>query len=131
MHKRNRWFITAALAYGLLGGALGIAWLAAPSALPGNPAWVHGHLMLLGFVAMMIYGVAFHVLPRFAGRAMYSERMATWQFFVANAGLLVMAAAGFAAAPHVMALGGTLSLLAVAMFALNVVRTVRAYGPGG
>jgi len=131
MHKRNRWFITAALVYGLLGGALGIAWLAAPAALPGNPPWVHGHLMLLGFVAMMIYGVAFHVLPRFAGRAMYSERMATWQFFVANAGLLIMAAGGLSGSQPLAALGGSLSLAAIGMFALNVVRTVRAYGPGG
>lgn len=131
MHKRNRWFITSALGYGLLGGLLGVGWLAAPDLLPGRPAWVHGHFMLLGFVAMMIYGVAFHVLPRFAGRTMYSERMATWQYFVANAGLLVMAAGGFMSSDGVMAAGGTLSLLAIAMFAANVVMTVRALGPGG
>lgn len=131
MHRRNRWFITSALGYGLLGGLLGIAWLVAPDALPGLPVWVHGHFMLLGFVAMMIYGVAFHVLPRFAGRTMYSERMATWQFFVANAGLLIMAAGGFAASSATMATGGAMSLLAIAMFAVNVVITVRVRGPGG
>lgn len=131
MHKRNRWFITAALAYGLLGGLLGIGWLVAPEALPGNPPWVHGHLMLLGFIAMMIYGVAFHILPRFAGRSMYSERMATWQFFVANAGLLVMTAGGLMGDDTVRAAGGVLSWAAILMFALNVVMTVRAYGPGG
>ena len=29
---------------------------------------VHMHMMLLGFGTMMIYGVAYHVLPRFVGR---------------------------------------------------------------
>jgi cbb3-type cytochrome oxidase subunit 1 len=131
MHRRNRWFLTLALGYALLGGLLGIAWLIMPGALPGLPVWVHGHLMLLGFVAMMIYGVAFHVLPRFAGRTMYSERIATWQFFVANAGLLTMAAGGFAASTAVMAAGGALSVLAIAMFAANVVMTIRMRAPGG
>lgn len=34
MLPRNRWFIAAALAYALLGGLLGLAWLAQPAALP-------------------------------------------------------------------------------------------------
>ena len=37
-----------------------------------RPAWAvyrpaHVHMLLLGFVTMMIYGVAYHVVPRFAG----------------------------------------------------------------
>ena len=39
---------------------------------------------------MMIYGVGLHVLPRFSGFPLYSERVATWQFYVANAGLWLM-----------------------------------------
>ena len=65
MHKRNRWFVTISLIYGLLGGLVALTQLIAPGLIPGNVARMHGHIMLLGFILMMIYGVALHVLPRF------------------------------------------------------------------
>lgn len=131
MHWRNRLFITSALAYGLLGGLIGIAWLFDPAGVPGNVALLHAHIMLLGFIAMMIYGVGLHVLPRFSGRPLYSERMADWQLYVANVGLWVMAAGWLTLRAALLAVGGALSWLAIALFSLNVLLTVRHYGPGG
>ena len=52
---------------------------------------VHVHLGLLGWISMMIYGVGYHVLPRFAGKQLYSDKLANWQFWTANIGLLGMA----------------------------------------
>lgn len=131
MHKRNRLFITFSLLYALLGGLLALGWLAAPGAIPGNVPRLHGHLMLLGFMAMMIYGVGLHVLPRFSGRPLFSERLANAQLYVANVGLPVMAAGWLAHQQALVAVGGTLSWLAIGMFAANILLTVRHYGPKG
>lgn len=129
MHWRNRAFVLLALFYALLGGLIGIVWQAAPGGLPGNVPRLHGHVMLLGFVTMMIYGVGLHVLPRFFGRALYSERLATAQFYTANIGLWLLAAGWLGPWPAVAIAGGIVSFAAILMFAVNIVLTVRAYGP--
>lgn len=131
MHKRNRLFITVALLYGLIGGLIGIGWLLDPRLVPGNAAVLHGHIMLLGFIAMMIYGVGLHVLPRFAGRPLYSERLADWQLYLANLGLWLMAAGWLAERNALLVAGGALSWLAIGFFTVNILATVRHYGPEG
>jgi cbb3-type cytochrome oxidase subunit 1 len=57
--------------------------------LPGLK-FVHSHLNLLGWVSMMIYGVGYHILPRFMGRPLYSLKMGEAQFWLANIGLVFM-----------------------------------------
>ncbi len=52
---------------------------------------VHAHLMLLGWITMMIYGVAYHILPRFSASPLYSDKMANVQFYLAHIGLIGMA----------------------------------------
>lgn len=131
MHWRNRAFILLALFYALLGGLIGIVWQAAPGWLPGNVPRLHGHVMLLGFITMMIYGVGLHVLPRFSGRSLYSERLATAQFYAANAGLWLLAAGWLALRPWLVVAGGVVTWAAMLLFAVNIVLTVRAYGPAG
>ena len=131
MHKRNRLFITLSLIYGLLGGLIGITLLLDPSALPGDVALLHGHIMMLGFIAMMIYGVGLHVLPRFSGRPLYSERLADWQLYIANLGLWIMAAGWMTLRELLLVAGGALSWLGIALFTVNILFTVRHYGPGG
>ena len=42
------------------------------------------HILLLGFMAMMIYGVGYHILPRFMGRPVYSHRLGNIQIWLAN-----------------------------------------------
>lgn len=131
MHWRNRAFVTLSLAYALFGGLIGIIWLLAPGLLPGNIPRLHGHIMLLGFIAMMIYGVGLHVLPRFSGFPLYSERVATWQFYVANAGLWLMVLGWFVSTNVVVLVGGAASWTAMALFAFNIMLTVKARGPAG
>ena len=131
MLPRNRWFIAAALAYALLGGLLGLAWLASPGALPALALRAHAHLMLAGFVGMMIFGVGLHVLPRFTGRALFSERLADAQFWLANAGLPAMVAGWLFSLPLLALTGGAALWLAFAGFALNVAATVRPWARRG
>ncbi len=131
MLARNRWFIAAALAYALAGGLVALAWLADPGLVPGNALRLHAHLMLVGFIGMMTFGVALHMLPRFTGRALFSERVADLQFALANLGLLTMAAGWLSASASIVAAGGALLWTAFALFALNIVLTVRPWGRRG
>ena len=131
MLPRNRWFIAAALVYALLGGLLGLAWLEFPARFPAYTLRAHGHLMLVGFVGMMIFGVALHVLPRFTGRSLYSERLADWQFALVNAGLLAMVIGWLAAQTAVVRTGGMLLWAGLAVFAVNVIATVRPWARRG
>lgn len=116
-----------ALAYALLGGLLGLTWLADPSVLPPLALRAHAHLMLVGFVGMMIFGVGLHVLPRFTGHNLFSERLADAQFWLANLGLLAMVAGWLFTMHVVSSLGGAALWLAFALFALNVTATVRPW----
>jgi cytochrome c oxidase cbb3-type subunit 1 len=71
-----------------LAAALGIVMLGSDKAM--SLKFVHSHLMMLGWVSMMIYGVGYHILPRFMGRPLYSTKLGDAQFWLANIGLVVM-----------------------------------------
>jgi cbb3-type cytochrome oxidase subunit 1 len=123
-------FIKASLAWLGLAVSLGIA-------MAAHPAWtvyrtVHLHLALLGFVTMMIFGVAYHVIPRFTGNALHSRQLAAVHWWMANAGLTVLVA-GFIARVHVagnatpvLAAGGLLAATGAYTFIYNLWRTIDA-----
>lgn len=129
MHLRNRLFVALALVYGLAGGLLALARLAAPQLVPGDAVRAHAHLMLLGLVLMSIYGIGLHVLPRFGGYVLRSERLAWAQFWLANAGLPLMIAGWLGSLRWAVTLGGALSVAAMLAFGVNVVFTVRLKPP--
>ena len=126
-------FLKASLAWLALGVTLGLA-------MAAHPVWTvyrtaHMHMLLLGFVTMMIYGVAYHVIPRFAGFPLHSRRFAGVQWWLANAGLALMVA-GFIVRVSsatfgtiVLSIGGTLSAASAYIFVYLIWRTVD--GPAG
>jgi len=89
MDNYPRLFIKAGLIYALLGAALGVTMAIDPS-LSVRLRFVHIHINLLGFMAMMIAGVAFHVLPRFSARKLPWQNGMKYQFILQNTGLLGM-----------------------------------------
>lgn len=125
MHKRNRLFVSIALVYGLLGGLVAILRLIDPALIPGNVPRMHGHIMLLGLTLMMVYGIALHVLPRFGGFPLYSERMADWQLYLANAGLPLMIVGWLTMSDGWVIAGGVSSYGAIVLFGLNMILTVK------
>ena len=127
MLPRNRWFVAAALAYALLGGLLGLGWLADPGRLPALALRAHAHLMLVGFVGMMIFGIGLHVLPRFTGRPLYSERLADAQFAAANLGLAALVLGWLGGNAVAATSGGALLWSGFIAFAVNVIGTVRPW----
>ena len=89
MDNYPRLFIKAGLIYALLGALLGVT-LAIDPSLSFRLRFVHIHINLLGFMTMMIAGVAFHVLPRFSARKLPWPEGMKYQFILQNTGLLGM-----------------------------------------
>jgi cytochrome c oxidase cbb3-type subunit 1 len=121
-------FIRMSLVWFAIGILLGLAMIFWPAAIIYRPAHVHAHL--LGFVSMMIFGVAYHVLPRFTGRPLHSPTLAFVHFWAANVGVLLMLM-GFIARAHIgaralvlLGSGAALSALAGAIFVYNAWRTL-------
>lgn len=127
-------FIRASVLWLCTGVVLGVAMTFSPYAVAWRPA--HMHANLLGFVAMMIFGVAYHVIPRFSGAPLHRPQLARLHFWLANAGLLLMVL-GWIARPfeigamRLLQLGGLLSAMGAFMFAFNIWRTLGATRPLG
>lgn len=114
------WFVRASLIWLALAVTLG-------STMAAHPAYIiyrtaHLHMALLGFVTMMIFGVAYHVLPRFTGNPFRRRKLAGVHWWLSNIGLLILAA-GFIWRPHagprstlVLSVGGILSALGAYLF---------------
>ena len=83
-----RRFIIMSIVYLGISSLVGIAMLGSEKAMALK--FVHSHLNMLGWVSMMIYGVGFHILPKFMGRRLYSVKLGEVQFWMANIGLVVM-----------------------------------------
>ncbi|MDH3973353.1 MAG: cbb3-type cytochrome c oxidase subunit I [Deltaproteobacteria bacterium] len=87
MGKASVRFVLASLTYLVLGIILGLLMAFMPG-LTEKIMPVHAHLNVLGWITMMIYGVGYYIIPRFAGRELHSQAIAGLQFWIANAGLL-------------------------------------------
>jgi nitric oxide reductase large subunit len=130
MLPRNRWFVAAGLGYALVGGLLALASLAFPE-LSAHALRAHAHLMLVGFVGMMVFGIGLHVVPRFTGRTLFSERLGDVQFVLVNVGLVVMVIGWLAGVHAATGTGGALLCAGFALFGINVVATVRPWARRG
>lgn len=121
-------FLRASLVWLVAGVTLGVAMAASPALVIYRTA--HLHLLLLGFVAGMIFGVGYHVFPRFAGRPLRHPALVPVHWWLANGGVAGMAsgfalrAAGVAWGPALLAAGGTAAALGAYLFAWNVWRTI-------
>jgi len=125
-----RRFIRSSLVWLGIGVLIGVAMAVHRAAVAFRPA--HMHANLLGFVSMMIFGVAYHVVPRFAGRPLRSPRAAALHLWVANAGLAGMVG-GFVlrvfrweAGAAVLGAGAVLSATGAMLFIVNIWRTLDA-----
>jgi cbb3-type cytochrome oxidase subunit 1 len=83
MDKYAKAFIKSSLIYLGIGAIMGV-WMVLSPDIRFTLSRVHVHILLLGFMAMMIYGVGYHILPRFMGRPVYSHRLGNIQVWLAN-----------------------------------------------
>ena len=126
-------FVKASLTWLALGVTLGVSMAVYPVWIIYRPA--HMHMVLLGFVTMMIFGVAYHVIPRFAGFPLFSRTLPGLQLFVSNAGLALMVV-GFLLRPAspaigapLLAFGGLLAALGAYTFVYVIWRTINGPAP--
>jgi len=129
-------FLKASLVWLALGVTLGVG-------MAVYPPWtvyraVHEHFNLLGFVTMMIYGVAYHVIPRFTGVPLHNRVLPTVHWWLSNAGLATMAiglalrVSSVAATPGailVLGAGGTCAAVGAYLFVYNLWRTLNGTPP--
>ena len=83
MDKYAKAFVRSSLIYLGTGTMIGIGMVLWPD-IRFTISRIHVHILLLGFMAMMIYGVGYHILPRFMGRPVYSHRLGNIQVWLAN-----------------------------------------------
>lgn len=132
MDKIVVWYLRMSLIYFTAGAAIGFTMLIWPNEA-GSYTAVHAHLNLLGFMSMMIYGVGYHILPKFSGANIYSPAIMNVQFWFANAGLigmtlswpLQMRESMPSVSGTVLTLSAALSLMAVFLFAFNILKTIK------
>lgn len=103
MERYTTGFLRASLLWLVVGVSSGVA-------MAVHPAWgryrtAHLHMLLLGFVTMMIAGVAYHVFPRFAATPLHSPRIARLHLVIANLGVAGMVT-GFVWRLHAPGAGG-------------------------
>lgn len=129
-----RAFVRSAVVWLALGVTLGLAMVLHPPLLVYRT--VHLHLNLLGFMSMMVFGVGYHIFPRFAGVPLHSPRIAAFHLWVANIGLAVLTVGftlRYSGVPHLstalLGVGGALSATGAYCFAYLVWRTLGAAPP--
>ena len=124
MDRYTKGFVLASLIYFFLAAILGI-WMG----LAETGEWVkfaHIHFNLLGFMAMMIYGVGYFILPRFNARNLKWPQLVPFHFYCANLGLIGMVFTSSERPSAGFALFALLSVVSVFLFAINLGVTLAA-----
>jgi len=94
MPPLTRWYLKSALGYFVAALLAGIA-LTAPAGFPLPPAMailgpVYFHLFMVGWVAQLIFGIAYWLFPRYSKeQPRGSEPLAAATYVLLNAGLLL------------------------------------------
>ena len=91
MDKFGKLFVKASVIYLTLGALFGLHMALADHGYT-QLRFIHVHFMLIGFMSMMIFGVGYHILPRFNAKALPYPSLVPVHFWLANAGLVGMGA---------------------------------------
>ncbi len=85
--------------------------------------FAHVHVMLLGWMSMMIYGVGYHILPRFNGNPIAFPKLAVIHFYMANIALVGLVSTW--GLGYVYKGFGILNVIAIGLFVLNMLVSIR------
>jgi len=114
----NRLFMLGAMVYLMLGG-LGLA-INGTLLTVGPARPVALHLVTVGFMLMLIYGLAAHMLPRFTGNPILMGVWPWLQMGLVHAGLLAYSAGFLLGVYPVVIAGGALIWLSLLVFTVRI-----------
>jgi hypothetical protein len=130
-------FIRSSIVYLLVGVTFGLI-----MAFPGGYSWLnniglgnanlaHAHSNLLGFMLLMVMGVAYHIFPRFTGNPLKYPQVAWVNFWgcVTGAGGMVLGFLFRGTLPWLLPLGGMAEVVGIACFAFNIFQVVKPLKP--
>jgi hypothetical protein len=120
MDRSVKAFIVASLVWLVLGALFGTLLSFGPGANYLSFRFAHMHLLLLGFMAMMVYGVGYFILPRFNGTTLRWPRLVPLHFWIANGGLVGLVFADIAYRP----LFASVSFAGMLLFAVHLIVTL-------
>ena len=127
MEKYPKLFIKSSVFYLVLGTLMGVL-MGTQLIESAGFRFVHIHVNLIGFMAMFIFGVAYHILPRFNGKPVPYPDWIPVQFYLMNIGLVGFLTfyllGGFWEAGMKSILLGLFSVvigISIIMFAINIV----------
>jgi hybrid cluster-associated redox disulfide protein len=115
-------FVLASLMYFFWAAVFGI-WMG----MAETTEWMrfaHVHFNLLGFMAMMIYGVGYFILPRFNARVLKWPRLVPLHFIIANLGLIGMVFTSAERPSRGFVFFALLAVLSVLLFVINLGATL-------
>jgi len=117
MSPLSKNFVRASLIYFFIASVLGIIMVSMKS-YPAQLLFAHVHLNLLGWMSMMIYGVGYHILPRFTGKPLAYPKIGNLQFYLANIGLVGLVC--FRTIHPLAEIFGGIAVISTGLFVFNI-----------
>jgi len=119
----TRWFLRLGLLYLLAGLTVGVGMALRPDWMPLRPVYLH--LLLVGWITQLIFGVAHWMFPRASREQPRGRETLGWTILILlNAGLLLRVLvepfAPEAGGGWLLALSGALQLGAALLFAIHI-----------
>jgi hypothetical protein len=93
---------------------------------PGGGSLALAHLLMLGWAAAALFGIAYTVVPVMLAARLHSPRLARAHFLLHAAGLPWLALGLLAGSPADIVIGGGALVAGIVLFALNVMFTATA-----
>ena len=124
MDKFVKNFIIMSIIYLGIASILGLTMLGNPQLM--HYKFVHSHLNMLGWVSMMIFGVGYHILPRFMGKPLKSPKIGAAHFWLANTSLIGMLLFYILGSMTVSLLFGLVQAFSIFLFFYNMLATIYA-----
>lgn len=135
-HDGWQWYVYAAWIWLFISLALGPGWTIVRLVTSASDSLLlldlSRHALAFGFAAQMVLGIASRVVPNFTGKPLWSTRARDTAFYCLNASMAVralelpIAFGSWVSAWPFIALAGPLGVAALALFAANILMTVRS-----
>lgn len=133
MPRLSVWIIRAALLHLGVGFTFGALMLSNKGIPFEWRIWrlvpTHMELLILGWTLQLAMGVAFWIMPRFSGQDRYRRVPAAWAAFgLLNAGIIVVAIAGWVGGAELALVGRIAELLSALLFGYHLWPRIKALG---